>query len=108
MLKEFFAEYGTEMLYTVITAIAGYVAVYVKQLATKYINDATKKSVAKTVVQAVEQIYKDLNGEEKLEKGLEYLAEMLNEKGITCTDLELRMLLEGAVGEFNKVFEKDV
>jgi CII-binding regulator of phage lambda lysogenization HflD len=91
---------------TALTGLFTYIGIVIKNAYTKYINDKTKKDVVATVVQAVEQIYKDLKGEEKLEKGLEYLEEMLNEKGISCTDLELRMLLEGAVGEFNKVFEK--
>lgn len=108
MFKEFIEAYGMEFLYGIVTFIAGYLAIVAKKLATKYINDATKKNVAKTVVQAVEQIYKDLHGEEKLNKALEYMAEMLSEKGIKATDIELRVLLEDAVGEFNKVFEKEV
>ena len=74
---------------------------------TKYINDKTKKQVAKTVVQAIEQIYKDIHGEEKLNKGIEYLSEMLNDRGITCSELELQVLLEGALAEFNNVFERE-
>ena len=31
---------------------------------------------------------------------------MLNEKGITVTDLELRMLIEAAVAEFNEAFKQ--
>ena len=77
-----------------------------KQLYTKYINDKTKQAVARTVVQGVEQIYQDLHGEEKLAKALECASEMLAEKGITVTDLELRMLIEAAVAEFNDAFSK--
>lgn len=96
--------YGAEIIGSVLTALAGVVALAAKNLATKYINDKTKQAVARTVVQAVEQVYKDLNGPEKLAKALEAAAEMLAEKGIAVTDLELRMLLEAAVGEFNDVF----
>ena len=106
MLNDFIAEYGTQIIYTVLTAIAGYVAIVVKNLVTKYINDKTKKDVAKTVVQAVEQIYKDLNGSERLSKAIESASEMLADKGIKVTEIELRMLLESAVGEFNEVFKK--
>ena len=35
---------------------------------------------------------------------MESVSEMLTEKGITITDLELKMLIEAAVGEFNEVF----
>ena len=33
---------------------------------------------------------------------------MLNEKGIIVTDLELRVLVEAAVAEFNDAFNKKV
>ena len=38
---------------------------------------------------------------------LEQALRMLDEKGISITDLELRMLIESAVGEFNDNFNKD-
>ena len=106
-MKEFIATFGMEILYAIVTAVAGYIAWGIKKLADKYINDSTKKSVAKTVVQAVEQVYKDLHGEEKLNKGLEYMAELLNEKGIKTSEAEMRLLIESAVGEFNEVFKKE-
>ena len=106
-IKNFISEYGTTILYAILTAIGGYLGIWAKKLYTKYVNDKTKQAMAKTVVQAVEQLYKDLRGEEKLEKALEAAADMLAERGITVTDLELRILIEAAVGEFNKAFEKD-
>ena len=106
-IKNFISEYGTTILYAILTAIGGYLGIWAKKLYTKYVNDKTKQAVAKTVVQAVEQLYKDLRGEEKLEKALEAAADMLTERGIMVTDLELRILIEAAVGEFNKAFEKD-
>ena len=44
----------------------------------------------------------------KLQKALEAASEMLANKGITVTDIELRMLIEAAVGEFNDAFNRDV
>ena len=105
-IKLFISEYGTTILYAILTALAGYIGIVAKRLYTKYVNDKTKQAVAKTVVQAVEQIYKDLHGEEKLNKALEAASEMLAEKGITITDLEMRMLIEAALAEFNRAFEK--
>lgn len=106
MFAEFINSYGTQILYAIITAIAGYVGIVVKNLVAKYINDKTKKAVAKSAVQFVEQVYKDLHGKEKLAEALVATSEMLAEKGITITDLELRVLVEAAVAEFNKAFEK--
>lgn len=108
MFAEFINQYGATILYAFVTSVAGYLAIVAKNLYTKYVNDKTKQAVAKTVVQAVEQIYKDLRGDEKLAKALEAAAEMLASKGITVTDLELRMLIEAAVGEFNDVFHSPI
>lgn len=106
MFAQFVSEYGTTILYAVLTAIAGWLGVVVKGLYTKYINDKTKQAVCRTVVQGVEQIYKDLHGEEKLAKALEAASDMLAEKGIQVSDLEIRMLIEAAVAEFNDAFYK--
>jgi hypothetical protein len=107
MFAEFLNQYGMQILYTVVMAIAGYLGIVVKNLATKYINDKTKKDVAKSAVQFVEQVYKDLHGEEKLNEALQAASEMLLEKNITVTSLELRVLIEAAVAEFNNAFGKD-
>lgn len=105
-IKIFISEYGTQILYMVLVGIFGYLGVQAKVLADKYINTQVKKEVARTVVQAVEQLYKNLHGEEKLNKALESASVMLAEKGITVSELEMRMLIEAAVSEFNKAFEK--
>jgi len=106
LLKQFISDYGTTILCAIITALAGYLGVIAKQLYTRYINDKTKQAVARMVVQAVEQIYTDLHGEEKLNKALAAASEMLVSKDITITDLELRMLIEAALAEFNDAFNK--
>lgn len=105
-LQEFISTYGTTILYSILTAIAGYLGIVIKNLYTKYINDKTKQDVAKTVVKAVEQMYKNLHGDEKLQKALEAASDMLLTKGITISDIELRMLIEAAVAEFNDAFNK--
>ena len=104
-LKVFINQYGLEIVTTIVTAIVGYIAVVAKNLAQKYINDKTKKDVAKIVVSGIEQCYKALEGPQKLKKALEAASSMLAEKGIKVTEVELRMLLESALSEFNKVFE---
>lgn len=106
MLAQFISEYGTQILYLIFTAIAGYVGIVLKNLYQKYINDQTKKDVVRTVVRGIEQIYKDLHGEEKLNKALEAASGMLMEKGISITEFELKMLIEATVAEFNDVFNK--
>ena len=105
LFNTFMAEYGLEIIGTILLAIAGALGLLFKNLATKYLNDKTKQSVAKIVVQGIEQTYKDLHGEEKLNAALTAFSDLLAEKGINCSEFEMRMLLEAAVGEFNRVFE---
>lgn len=97
----------TEYIMQIIAAIVAGIAAWLGLVFKKHINTQTKKDVVYTVVQAVEQIYKDLHGEEKLNKALEAASEMLKAQGITVTELELKMLIESAVGEFNGVFAGD-
>lgn len=104
---DFIQSYGAAILYALITAVAGFIGIQIKNLYEKICNDKTKKDVARTCVQAVEQIYKDLHGSEKYEKCVESISEMLTEKGIVISDLEIKMLVEAAVAEFNDAFTKE-
>lgn len=106
LFKEFMNQYATTLLYGTLTAIAGFLGKFALNIYKKIANDKTKKSVAKTVVQAVEQLYKDLHGEEKYNKAVEAMSEMLAEKGITISQLEIKMLIEAAVGEFNTALKE--
>jgi len=105
-IRDFINTYGATILYTILTALAGYIGIVVKKVYTKYVNDKTKQDVVKTCVRAVEQIYTELHGREKLDMCLENASQMLAQKGIEITDLELRMLIESAVNEFNNGFNQ--
>ena len=96
-MNEFISAYGLPIIGSIVTAVLGWVGVQIKALYERYINTKEKQAVCRTVVAAVDQIYKDLGGEEKLNKAIEAASDMLNARGIACTELELRMLLESAV-----------
>lgn len=106
MFVEFVNEYGLQIMYALLTTIAGWLGIVIKNLATKYLNDKTKQIVAKNAVKFVEQVYKDLHGNDKLSAALDAASEMLAEKGIYASELELRVLVEAAVAEFNEAFKK--
>lgn len=107
----FWELYGTTIIEAILsvitagaTAIAGYLALQLKNyISTKKENDTIEK-IVKVAVQAGEQMYKDYHGEEKLNLVLEGTSEMLAEKGIQISEFELKWLIESAVGEFNEVF----
>ena len=96
-MNEFISAYGLPIIGSIVTAVLGWVGLQIKALYERYVNTKEKQAVCKTVVAAVDQIYKDLGGEEKLNKAIEAASDMLNARGIACTELELRMLLESAV-----------
>ena len=103
---ELFATYALPIIAAAVTALAGFLGAQLKSLYQKYINDKTKESVVRTCVKAVEQLYHDLGGPEKLEKAKEGIEDMLNEKGIPITELEMNLLIEAVVSEFNYGFAK--
>ena len=102
MFEQFISEYGTTIMYAILTAVAGVIGTWIGTIYKKYINDKTKEAVVRTVCKAVEQIYKDLHGEEKYNKAVENIVEMLSLKGITITELEIKMLIEATCSEFVK------
>ena len=103
---EIFANYALPVIAAAVTALAGFLGAQLKSLYQKYINDKTKEAVVRTCVKAVEQLYHDLSGPEKLEKAKDGVVEMLNEKGIPISDLEMNLLIEAVVSEFNYGFAK--
>ena len=105
---EFIQQYGATILYTIITAILGYLGITIKNLISKYLNDKTKREIVRACVRAVEQMYKDLHGQEKVDKVVEYATEILMSKGIEISASEIKVLLEQFVQEMNQEINKDV
>ncbi len=103
-INDFLSQYGMMIIYAALTAIAGFIGAQVKKIFEKNSEDDTKRKVTETCVKAVEQLYRDLNGEEKLEKAKENIIEMLSVKGIEIAEIELDMLIEACVAEFNLAF----
>lgn len=104
MDREIFASYILPVILAALTALAGYLGTRLKTLYEKYVNDKTKEAVVRTCVKAAEQLYHDLSGAEKLKKAQEGVVEMLNEKGIPISELEMNLLIEAVVSEFNYGF----
>ncbi len=103
---EIFSAYVLPVIVAIATALAGFIGTQLKGIYNKYVNDKTKEAVVRTCVKAAEQLYHDLSGTEKLKKAQEGAVEMLNEKGIPISELELNLLIESVVSEFNYGFAK--
>ena len=72
----------------------------------EHVNDDTKRAVARTAAAFVEQVWKNLHGEEKLQQALETAEILLRKKNIPFDADEMMVLIEAAVAEFNEAFNK--
>lgn len=64
----------------------------------------TAEAVAASAVLFVQQLYWDLNGEEKLQKAMVRVAAILQQKRINITEYEIRTYIEAAVKAFKAEF----
>ncbi len=64
-----------------------------------------KKDVIKEVCQAINQLYPNLNGQNKLNKATNNIKEILKEKNIVISDLELNMYIESRVYIINNTLK---
>lgn len=98
---DFLKEYGFTLISAILTAMAAFIGKQLKNIYQNRVNDKTKREIVETCVMAVEQLYQQLSGSEKLERAKESIVEILETKGIAITTLELDMLIESVVAEFN-------
>lgn len=105
MFEYFVTNYGSQIVVAVMCSIFGMLGYALKQLVARYINDDTKRSIARVVVQFVEQVWITLHGADKLAKALETAETLLKKKGIDFDADEMTVLIEAAVAEFNEVFK---
>lgn len=108
MFEEFISTYGVQILYTLLSMAATALATWVGRIYKEKVNDETKRKVVRTCCKAVEQLYQDLKGAEKYDKAVENIVAMLDEKGITITELEIKMLVEEVCADFNEAVRKEV
>lgn len=96
-INNFINQYGDTILYTIITAIISYLGLTIKRLLSILYQNREKKEIVEITCKATEQLYKNLTSEEKLNKAITSASQLLSEKGIKTTNLELRMLIESTV-----------
>ena len=106
MLVEIINLYGAEIIGTLLVAVLGVLGMVAKNIASKYLDTDTKRTMARIVVQFVEQTFKEMHGKEKMDAALVALSELLEERNIKASEYEMRIMIEAAVAEFNKAFEK--
>ena len=107
-LKDVIGAVGIPVAMSVIVIVASYIGLKIKDIIKKKFDDETTMRVVKTCVDAVEQIYTEIHGADKLAKCMEFVCDVLNSKGIEVNRVELRMLIESAVKAMNDQFNEDL
>lgn len=100
IIETFLNEYGYTLIYTTLMSIISYLGYKVQTIYEKYLEQKIKKEQANMVCQAINQLYKELSNEEKLEKAITNLKIIFEENNIKTTELELRFLIESTVNCF--------
>lgn len=93
ILARFLDEYAIKLLYTAITAIAGAAGVILKHLISRNHRRKTKKRVIRSCLKAAVCVYKDLSIEEKYHKLISSISEILLEKSIYISEIEIMLLI---------------
>ena len=115
MFAEIIRYYGMHIIGLLLVAVAGCLGFVFKNWLGQWVSaetdrmdTETKVKIAKAVVAFVEQVWKDLHGQDKLWKALDKARELLAKKGIEFDAEEMEVFIEAAVAEFNEVFKKPV
>lgn len=106
IIKEFIQNYAGELIFAALTAIVGFIGTALKKEYEDSNEDKKKREIIANVVRSVEQVYKNIHGTDKLKKAMETASKMLAQKGISITELELMVLIESVLCEFNDAFNK--
>ena len=106
IFAEFLQNYTGQIIFGILTAIAGIIGTALKKEYEEASEDKKKKEIIANAVKFVEQVHKNLHGSEKLEKAMESASKMLAQKGINITELELIVLIEATLCELNNAFDK--
>ena len=101
-MKEIITQMITEYLPVILTGILTVIVGFIRAKYNKLADTDIKKNVIADTVKYVEQIYKDIHGNEKLIKAEEKAKSLLEEKGVKISDNELVTLIESAVKDMNK------
>lgn len=104
MLDYFMYTYGNQILLVTLCTIFGLIGHGLRSLLNKYLTDETKREIAVTVMEYVEQVFTDIHGEEKMAQALKTAETLLAKHGINFDAEEMEVLIEQAVKEFNMAF----
>ena len=97
IITNFVTDYGFHIIATAITGILSYIGVNIKNTLKQYYQHKLEKEEAEMVYHEIEELYPNLTKEEKIQKMVTVLGQILKEKKIQVTNLELQILIESTI-----------
>lgn len=97
IITNFVTDYGFHIIATAITGILSYIGVNIKNTLKQYYQHKLEKEEAEMVYHEIEELYPNLTKEEKIQKMVTDLGQILKEKKIQVTNLELQILIESTI-----------
>lgn len=104
LAQQLFETYLIPAVVTAVGALFSWIGIQLKRLYQEHIDTKTKEDVIKSTVQYVQQVYKDVSGEEKLQEAVKTASDWLVSKGLEVSEAELRVLIESAVYSMKQGF----
>lgn len=105
ILIDFTKDYGPTMIHSIVMGIFSYAVLDIKKIYKEHIEDKTKKEIIEKVCIYVDEIYPEIDAEDKLKIAISNSKEMLKEKKISISDLELEVLLHNSIYTKNNKLE---
>lgn len=106
-MKEILFEMIFALLGVVLTGVATWLGTLAGKLWREKAADEWVQNFAGICVQAVEQMYRDRNGEEKLCLAIEMCENFAKAKGVSVSSDQIRVFLESALAELKDAFCKE-
>ena len=97
ILIDFTKDYGPTMIHSIVMGIFSYVVLDIKKIYKNHIEDKIKKEVVDKVCIYIDEIYPEIDAENKLKMAISNSREMLKEKKIDISNLELEVLLHNSI-----------
>lgn len=97
LFQQLFETYLIPAVITAVGALFSWIGVQLKKLYQEHIDTKMKEDIVKSTVQYVQQVYKDVSGEERLQEAVKTASDWLTSKGLEVSEAELRVLIESAV-----------
>ncbi len=104
----FLSQYGISIIHSIAITVISYMTFTFKKLYQKYSDEKIKKEVVHMVYKAINEFYPKLSSQDKLNQIIVNSKQILKEKHIVISDLELRIYIASIMHDFHYIKGSDL